>query len=353
MDRVKRIATEEAWVNRATVDAWQALLARKDAPDEPWVPYVRAFWSRSERIAMADLLLDVGAGRLARMDELGIDMQILSITAPGVQVFDPVEGAELAAASNDELAATCRAYPDRFAGLAAIAPHNAEASAAEIERAMTTLGLNGVILNSHTHGHYLDEPQFEPVLAALAQYDAPLYLHPTMLPSSWGAPYLWRGFNNTLAAFSHDVWLHVLALIFSGAFDRYPNLKLVIGHAGEAMPLLLYRFDWMQKHADGKEGLRGGAPAVTLQHKVSYYFRHNIWVTTSGVAWAPAIKYCIDVLGADRVLYAMDYPFQNSAEEVRVYDDLDVSHDIRASLMQANAERLFKLGAPVPSAEPR
>jgi predicted TIM-barrel fold metal-dependent hydrolase len=134
-----------------------------------------------------------------------------------------------------------------------------------------------------------------------------------------------------------------MGLIFSGAFDRFPNFRLVIGHMGEAMPLLLYRFDWMQSNADGKSGLRGGAPAVKLRHPVSYYFKKNIWITTSGQGWEPSIKFCMDVLGPDRVIYAMDYPYQQSADEVAAYDAFDMSVEHKRMLMQTNAERVFRL----------
>jgi predicted TIM-barrel fold metal-dependent hydrolase len=137
--------------------------------------------------------------------------------------------------------------------------------------------------------------------------------------------------------------MHTMGLIMSGAFDRFPALRLVIGHMGESMPLQLYRFDWMQSNADGREGLRGGAPAVKLRHKISYYFTHNIWITTSGQGWEPSIKFCMDVLGPDRVIYAMDYPYQQSADEVAAYDGFDISVEHKRMLMQTNAENVFRL----------
>ena len=171
--------------------------------------------------------------------------------------------------------------------------------------------------------------------------DAALYIHPTA-PFN-GAHYRERGLTGALGGFPHDVWLHVMGLIFSGAFDRFPKLRLVIGHLGECMPLHLYRFDWMQSNADGVPGLRGGQPAVTLQHHVSHYFRNNIWITTSGVGWEPAIRFCIDAMGADRVLYAMDYPYQQSSDEVAAYDAMGFDAGVKRQLMQTNAERVFNL----------
>jgi predicted TIM-barrel fold metal-dependent hydrolase len=224
-----------------------------------------------------------------------------------------------------------------------IAPQDVRGAVAEIERGMKTLGLNGAVINSHFRGRYLDEQPYWPILEALEANDAALYIHPTIPPKQWSQPYEFRGFGGALAGFSHEVWMHVMGLIMSGAFDRFPNLRVVIGHMGEGMPLLLYRFDWMQSNADGRPGLRGGAPAVTLRHKISDYFKRNIWITTSGQGWEPSVKFCMDVLGPERVIYAMDYPYQQSADEVAAYDAFDVSAEHKKMLMQTNAEHVFRL----------
>jgi 5-carboxyvanillate decarboxylase len=336
----KRIATEEAW-SIPEIPAAQLSLLRSSCPPDDASLRMAAMFAGPPQIQ--EDLCEIGDRRIARMDELGIDRQLLLLTAPGVQVLERQVGTELAALSNDRLAAACRKYPERFSGLLAFAPQDVEGAVAEIERGMNTLGLAGAVINSHTKGRYLDEPQFAPILAALEANDAALYIHPTTPPTSWVAPYDARAFTGALAGFTHEVWMHTMGLIFSGAFDRHPKLRLVIGHMGEALPLLLYRFDWMQSNADGRPGLRGGQPAVKLKHKVSHYFRNNIWITTSGVAWGPAIKFCQEVLGADRVLYAMDYPYQVSADEVASYDALDISAEYKKMLMQTNAETVFRI----------
>jgi predicted TIM-barrel fold metal-dependent hydrolase len=196
------------------------------------------------------------------------------------------------------------------------------------------------VLNGHFQGHYLDEREYFPILEALEANDAALYIHPTAPFNA--AHYEARGFFGALGGFPHDVWLHTMALIFSGAFDRFPRLKLVIGHMGEAMPLQLYRFDWMQGNADNRV-LPMRPKAVKLQQTVSYYFRNNIWITTSGVAWEPAIKFCMEQLGPDRVLYAMDYPYQQSYDEVAAYDRMQLSPEHKKMLMEDNARRVFNL----------
>lgn len=335
-----RIATEEAWTIPELVEAQLALLRSACPPDDTSLRMAGMFAGLDQ---LQHELREVGPERIARMDELGIDRQILLLTSPGVQVLDPCTGTELAALSNDRLADVCRKYPDRLSGLLAFAPQNVPGAVAEIERGMTKLGLAGAVLNSHTQGHYLDELQFWPILEALEANDAALYIHPTMPPTQMVQPYEYRGMGGALSGFSHEVWVHTMGLILSGAFDRFPRLRLVIGHMGEAMPLLLYRFDWMQSNADGRPGLRGGQPPVKLKHKISHYFRNNVWITTSGVAWEPAIKFCQQVLGPDRVLYAMDYPYQVSADEVAAYDALDIPPEHKKMLMQTNAETVFRL----------
>lgn len=335
-----RIATEEAWNIPEIVEAQLRLLVSPNAPDDTSLRMAGMF---AKMTALQEQLLEIGAKRIARMDELGIDKQLLLLTAPGVQVLDPDEGTALARLANDRLAAACRRYPDRFVGLTVFAPQNVEGAVAEIGRGMKSLGMKGAVLNSHTRGHYLDEPQYLPILEALEANDAALYIHPTIPPKEWSRPYEFRGMTGALGGFSHEVWVHTMGLILSGAFDRFPKLRLVIGHMGEGMPLLLYRFDWMQSNADGRSGLRGGAPPVTLRHAISYYFKHNIWITTSGQGWEPSIKFCMQVLGPDRVLYAMDYPYQQSADECAAYDAFDLSPEHKKMLMQTNAEHVFRL----------
>ena len=336
----KRIATEEAWSIPEIPAAQLDLLRSACPPDDASLRMAGMFASFPD---LQEELCDIGPGRIARMDALGIDRQLLLLTAPGVQVLERSVGTGLATLANDRLAEACRNFPDRFSGLLAFAPQDVPAAVREIDRGMNSLGLAGAVVNSHTQGRYLDEPQFWPILEALEACDAALYIHPTTPPTSWVKPYDDRAFTGALAGFTHEVWMHTMGLIVSGAFDRFPKLRLVIGHMGEALPLLLYRLDWMQSNADNRAGLRGGQPAVKLKHKISHYFRNNIWITTSGVAWEPAIRFCQQVLGPERVLYAMDYPYQVSADEVASYDALDIPPAHKKMLMQENAERVFRI----------
>lgn len=332
----QRIATEEAWTFPALVKAQTDYLASGESNDAS-LGMAGMFAAMPK---LQTMLQDLGELRLSHMDEYGIDRQLLLLTAPGVQVVRESEGTALAREANDIALDACRRHPDRFSALAAFDPRDVSGSVKEIERAMAS-GLNGAVLNSHFQGRYLDEAPYWPILECLEACDAALYIHPT---APFNAPhYQTRGFFGALGGFPHDVWLHTMGLIFSGAFDRFPKLRLVIGHLGECLPLHLYRFDWMQGNADGVPGLRGGQPAVTLKHPVSHYFRTNIWITTSGVGWEPAVKFCMEQLGPERVLYAMDYPYQQSSDEVAAYDRMAFSPEHKQMLMEGNARGVFRL----------
>jgi len=336
----KRIATEEAWTFPALVEAQMKYLQSGAAPEDDSLKMAGLF---ARMPSLQEMLQDLGDLRLSHMDEFGIDRQLLLLTAPGVQVVKPGEGTPLSREANDIAADACARHPDRFSALAAFDPRDVAGSVKELDRALGTLKLNGAVLNSHWQGHYIDEQDYWPILEALEAHDGALYIHPT---APYNAPhYETRGFFGALGGFPHDVWLHTMGLIFSGAFDRFPKLKLVIGHLGECLPLHLYRFDWMQGNADNRAGLRGGQPPVKLKHPVSHYFRNNIWVTTSGVGWEPGIKFCMDVLGPERVLYAMDYPYQQSSDEVAAYDRLTISDEHKKMLMEGNARKVFNLPA--------
>jgi 2,3-dihydroxybenzoate decarboxylase len=275
------------------------------------------------------------------MDATGIALQILSLTAPGVQIFDADTAFAFARNANDQLAAAIAKHPTRYTGLAAIAPQNPTEAAKELERGVTKLGLKGAIVNSHTRGEYLDDEKFWDILAAAESLDVPIYIHPTTPPNSMIRPFLDRGLDGAVYGFAVETGLHALRLVVSGAFDRFPKLKLVLGHLGEGLPYWLFRIDFM--HGGSVRSGRYGARQPKLSRKPSEYLRENVFYTTSGMAWAPPIRYVQSVMGIDRVLYAQDYPYQYVPDEVTVTDELDLSFDDHKAFYQTNAERLFKL----------
>jgi 2,3-dihydroxybenzoate decarboxylase len=278
--------------------------------------------------------------RLADMDATGIAKQILSLTSPGVQIFESAEATALARSSNDRLAEAIRRHPERFAGLAAIAPQDPAGAAKELERGVRSLGLKGAIVNSHTRGEYLDDEKFWEIFEAAESLDVPIYIHPNTPSARLIEPFLDRGLAGAVYGFAVETSLHMLRLVVSGVFDRFPKLRIVVGHLGEGLPYWLFRIDFMY----GRGAASNRFPnAPKLARKPSEYLKGNFYVTTSGMAWEPVILYAQQVLGVDRVLYAMDYPYQFVPEEVGVTDNLPIGDADKKKLYQTNAERVFAL----------
>jgi 2,3-dihydroxybenzoate decarboxylase len=338
----KRIAVEESFATREIIQAYRDLLASKGSPDIGFNSLMGYYLNnRSERTrSVAERLQDLGAGRIADMDATGIDFQILSLTSPGVQIFDVDKAVALARDANDELAEAISGHPDRYAGLAAIAPQNPAAAALELERGVGKLGLKGAIVNSHTQGEYLDDPKFWDILAAAEALDVPIYLHPNTPSNAMIKPFMDRGLDGAVFGFAVETGLHALRLVVSGAFDRFPKLKIVLGHLGEGLPYWLFRIDFMHD-ASIRSGRYASQPK--LRRKASDYLRENFYYTTSGMAWTPPIRYVQSVMGMDRVMYAMDYPYQFVPEEVRVTDELPIGYEDLKAFYQTNAQRVFKL----------
>jgi len=332
----KRIATEEAWAPADLLTTYRKMAAEKSIDDPGFI----AMWSRlGSRPELLARLADIGERRIADMDATGIDMQILSLTSPGVQIFDAATANSLATTTNDQVAEAVSKYPSRFTALAAAAPQDPKAAVKEIERAIHKLGMKGVIINSHTRGEFLDDPKFWDIFEAVEALKVPIYLHPQTPPPAMIGPYVERGLEGALWGFEAETGLHGLAILRSGALDRFPGLQLVLGHGGEALPFWLFRLDYMNRSA--RPNLRNGA--TKLNKKPSEYMKENFYVTTSGMAWAPVITFLQSVMGVDRVLYAMDYPYEFEGTEVTATDNVPMSHTDKKKLFQTNAEKVFGL----------
>jgi 2,3-dihydroxybenzoate decarboxylase len=337
-----RIATEEAFATREQIDTYLRMV--KDGTADRGMVSLWGFYatSPSERATqIIERLLDLGEQRIRHMDETGIDKAILALTSPGAQpLVDHAEAKRLAQRANDYLAEHVAARPDRYVGMTTVAPQDPEWSAREIVRGARELGFKGVQINSHTQGAYLDHPRFDPIFRALAETGHPLYIHPATPPDSMIGPMVEAGLDGAIFGFGVEAGLHLLRLIVSGIFDRYPGLQIMVGHMGEALPFWLYRLDYMHQ-----AGVRANRyPNIKpLKKTITDYMRSNVLITTSGMAWAPAIRFAQQVVGEDRVMYAMDYPYQFVADEVRTHDLLDVPPETKRKLMQSNAERWFRL----------
>ena len=337
-----RIATEEAFATADQYKLYQREIER-NPPDEPGFMSLWGFFLISKDpypLNVRERLLDLDERRIHDMDETGIDRQVIFLTAPGVQIFDAPTANALAVSSNDELAAACKKHPDRFTGLAAVAPQDPQTAAKELERCVKTLGMKGAVINSHTKGEYLDNHKFWDIFAAAEALDVPIYLHPRNPSPKLLEPMREVGLDAAIYGFGVETGLHLLRIITGGVFDRFPRLRIVVGHLGEALPFWLYRIDHM--HAANTRAGRH-TKLKKLNKKPSDYMRENIYITTSGMAWEPAIKFTQDVLGMDRVLYAMDYPYQFIKAEVDITDNLKISAAARKKLFQTNAEKVFSI----------
>ncbi|WP_395397279.1 amidohydrolase family protein [Novosphingobium sp. BL-8A] len=337
-----RIATEEAFATRQQIDVYLRMV--RDGTADRGMNSLWGFYAQSpsERaMQIIERLLDLGERRIADMDATGIDRAVLALTSPGVQpLTDLDEAKSIARSANDLLAERCEAYPDRFIGMTAVAPQDPEWSAHEIRRGAFELGFRGVQINSHTQGHYLDEPAFDPIFRALADTDQPLYIHPGTPPDAMIGPLLESGLDGAIYGFGVETGMHLLRLITIGIFDRYPELQIMVGHMGEALPYWLYRLDYMHQAGIRAQRYERMKP---LQKTIAEYFRSNVLVTCSGMAWEPAIRFAQQVMGEDRVMYAMDYPYQYEAAEVRTLDAMEMSPELKRKFFQTNAERWFCL----------
>lgn len=337
-----RIATEEAYAPPDLLERYRKAITARTV-DDPGFESLMSYFLFNASPRTNDIvarLQDLGARRLADMDAAGIDKQVISLTAPGVQIFDAATATRLTESYNDELAEAVRRHPNRFAGLAAVAPQDPAHAARELERAVQRLGLKGAIINSHTQGEYLDDTKFWPIFEAAEALGVPVYIHPQTPPRSMIGPLLESGLDGAVYGFAVETGMHLLRLIMSGVFDRFPKLAIVVGHLGEGIPYWLFRVDFF--HA-GMVRTKRYERIRPLEKKPSDYMRENVYVTTSGMAWEPPIMYARAVLGADRVLYAMDYPYQYVLEEVAVTDGLPIADDEKRALYQTNAERVFNL----------
>lgn len=282
--------------------------------------------------------LTVGRERVRRMDAAGIDLQVLSHVQPGVQTIERDLAIRLSKEVNDWLAAVISEYPTRFAAFAMLPTQSPLDAADELERTVTQLGFKGALINGHTQGRYLDEEAFAPIFER-----APIYIHPTDPPQAIIDVY-YKDFPALMQAWGWQVetGTHLLKLISSGVFDRYPRLKIIVGHMGELIPFTLKRINtgltmgnWLLA-SQSKE--RKG-----MQKSVSYYMRANVFITTSGFFDQAALNCAIAELGIDNILFSVDDPFGDNFEGVDFLNRAQLSKEDKERLAYRNAERVLKL----------
>lgn len=332
--KYRLVATEEAFATPEQVESFRHMAATEWS--DPDVVMWRAFLNNKPLLGR---LLDLEHERLSIMDQAGVDMHVLSLTSPGVQMLSADAGTALAESANDQLAEVIKKHPTRFAGLASFAPQDPNRAAKEIERAMGQLKLNGLIVNSHTNGEYLDDPKFYPIFEAATSQNAAIYIHPRNLPQH--ADDILQGtlsLDGAIWGFQAETGLHAMRLIVAGVFDRYPNLKIVLGHMGEAVPYWLYRIDYMYNVFTSRR-----TNVQKIHRKPSEYVKDNFLITTSGVNFHPTLKYCHEVLGPENIMFAIDYPYQESMEAAQFMQTAPLPPEHMEKMTHGNAERIFHI----------
>jgi uncharacterized protein len=306
------------------------------------VPPGTGILARANGEQLDESLRDLDKARLAGMDAAGIDLQVVSHVQPGAQGIPGAAGVTAARQANDHLAAAVARHPGRLAGFATLPTASPAAAADELERAVRDLGFAGGLINSTlgTDGAFLDDARFDALLARFELLDVPLYLHPASPPPALldllfgGLPPAVAGPLATNAWGWHaEAGLHALRMVMAGVFDRHPGLRLIIGHGGEMIPFMLARIDQMMP-----------PPAATgLAGPPSEYFLRHVWVTTSGMFTLPPALCAIAVLGIDRVLFSVDFPFGANKDGRALLDALPLSPADKAKVAGLNAERVLRL----------
>jgi 2,3-dihydroxybenzoate decarboxylase len=313
---VQKIALEEHFLSPGLVDYW------KPTVTEVAPAFAEQLFKR---------LTDFDGARLETMDKAGIAKSVLAISGPGVQAEgDPAIATKKAREANDFLAKEIHKRPDRYAGFAHIAVQDAKGAADELERCMRDLKFCGAMINGHTNGLYLDDRSLDPFWERAEALGAVVYIHPTdpltPAPVLNGVPALRRA----TWEWGFETGSHALRLVFSGLFDRFPKARVALGHMGETLPYLLWRFDSRAK-------LYG----VELAKPPSQYIKENIWVSVSGVFAAEPLRCAVDALGRDRVMFAADYPFENAEEAGHFMDGVAIEASLRADVAYNNAAKLL------------
>jgi 5-carboxyvanillate decarboxylase len=277
--------------------------------------------------------------RLKAMDEGGIDMQVVQAKgASGASIDD-------SRSSNDMLAKLVKKYPQRFAGYCDLPWKNPDAAIVELQRAVKDLGLKGpMVYAGRDADAYLDDKKFWGIYEMAEKLDVPVYIHPgSIMPDMSGpytSPYPIVGW--AMWGFAAATGLHAVRLIVSGVFDKYPKLKIILGHMGEGIPYWLWRMD--KHYVTDQAVIDKNAPGNTLKKLPSQYFKENFYVVTSGMLWEPALKFVISVLGSDRILFGCDYPPEpDLAFASRFIDTASISESDRENICHLNAERLLKI----------
>ncbi len=285
---------------------------------------------------LLDRLRDLDDLRLAAMDAVGIDVAVISHTAPGPEQLEPKLATAIARDANDTLAAAIDRHPDRYLGFATLSTNEPHEATKELERCVRELGFRGWKTHSNLRGSYLDEKRYWPILAKAEELDAPIYMHPTFpaIPqlTEYGLALAGPSFG-----FGIETAVAMMRLVLSGVFDAFPRLTVILGHYGEALPFLLKRVDrsFLQYHVP-----KGSSSMPRIKREASFYLSRNMYVTTSGNFLAAAFKCTREALGIDRIMFGSDYPFEKTEESSQFLDSLGLTAQEESALYETTAAGL-------------
>lgn len=304
---------------------------------------------RVKKIAVEEHFTKEGVSRIAErlkdMDDAGIDIQVLSATLMPGDRSTASEAKAWAIATNNAFAEVIEKYPDRFSGFAAIALHDPQEAARELERAVTQLGFKGALIGAEDRT-FLDDPAYRALLETADKLEVPIYLHPKVPGKDMIGPYLkYPILSRSMWGFAAEAGLHALRLILGGMFEKYPRLQIILGHLGESIPFQLWRLDnrWSNEK-NGMPGMFEADPsAANMKKKPSEYFKEHFYVSTSGMFWEPALQLVHTAMGPDRILFAVDYSAESNMEAVRFIESVKLSNEDREKICHVNAERLLRL----------
>ena len=288
--------------------------------------------------ALKDRLHDLDALRIKEMDEAGIDVQVLSHGAPATQRLDAATAVPVAKAANDRLHAAIQKYPDRLKAFAVLPSADPKAAADELERTVTKLGFKGAMLHGlDKQGRFLDLPEFWPIYERAQKLDVPIYMHPAVphkaVVDAYYRDYLekYPGLLTAAWGFTVETATQGIRMVLSGVFDKYPGLKIILGHLGEGLPFLLWRINMALQ--------RPGNTSTPFRDA----FREHFWITTSGNFSTPSLLCCVMEMGADRVMFSVDYPFVPNPPGVKWMADVPLSPTDRDNILGGTAKKLLRL----------
>jgi predicted TIM-barrel fold metal-dependent hydrolase len=286
-----------------------------------------------------ELLPEIGEGRLKSMDEAGVTVQVLSVAGPGADLVPGPDGIAMAREVNDQLAAAIARHPDRFAGFANLPMQSPDAIPTELKRAVKELGFVGAMVNGTTEGRFLDHPSYDGLLAAAVELDVPIYIHPHIPPEPVRAAYfseLPEGAGRVLETagwgWHSETAVHLLRMVVAGTLDKHPRLRIIIGHMGEMLPMMMARADQVFQH-----------DIEHLKRPITRAILDQVWITTSGIFDQPPFIAALQTFGIDRIMFSIDYPFAPNAAGRKFLNNVALAPADKEKLAHGTADAVLKL----------